>query len=196
MTDALILYDDDYCHVANNDNGVVELIEGPLRLTLPSNKVLHGEKKRKKIILKESQYIIITNPYDTKSKSCIYGEKDIRKGPKIFSLYPGEYSENGVENAKILIKNEAAVVQSIFDNNDKKAGEKWLIEGPTLYFPSKYEKLLDTITAQNISQGEAIYIRNITNSELKLIKGPISYLRGVDEELYYKKNFLQENMKL
>jgi len=119
-------------------------------------------------------------------KTCVYGEKEIRKGPKVFSLYPGE-TDDGVQNAKILIKNEGAIIQSIYDYKDKKAGQKWLIEGPTLYYPSKYEKLVDTITAQNISQGEAIYIRNTTNSELKLITGPISYLRGVDEELFYKK---------
>jgi len=100
---AIILFDDEFCHVVNNDNGVVELMEGPLRLTLPSNKSLTGEKNRKKIVLKENQYIIINNPYDQQQKTCVYGEKEIRKGPKVFSLYPGE-TDDGVQNAKILIK--------------------------------------------------------------------------------------------
>lgn len=36
MSSAIVLLDDEYTHVKNNDNGTLELIEGPIRLTLVS----------------------------------------------------------------------------------------------------------------------------------------------------------------
>jgi hypothetical protein len=59
-----ILYEDEYCHVINNETGELDLIEGPTRFVLPPNKSVHGAAKRKKIVLKENQYVIIQHPYD------------------------------------------------------------------------------------------------------------------------------------
>lgn len=113
------------------------------------------------------------------------GEIEYRRGPCDFPLYPGE-SCSGVYQAKVLFKGEAAQIKVLSDFEDKKAGQRYLIYGPTLYFPNKYETLEKVINAIKISQSEAIYVRNTLTAKLKLVKGPISYIQAVDEELYEK----------
>jgi major vault protein len=50
--------------------------------------------------------------------------------------------------------------------------------------------------AITVSENEAIYIRNTLTSELKLVKGPISYLPNVDEERFMKKLSKEEYQAL
>lgn len=124
-------------------------------------------------------------------KKCLMGEIEIRQGPTTFSLYPGESDLEGIKNATILGKNEVAVIQAI-DNfiddkgEEKKAGECWIISGPARYIPTKFERCIKSYKAINVGQSEAIYVRDTSTSELKLVKGPQSYILNVDEEEYQK----------
>lgn len=186
MDKPIILQDDEYCHVLNNDNGTIQLHEGPLRITLYPNQSLFGNKKRK-VIVKENEWVVVLNPFDPKTGLIQMGKREVRKGPILFALYPGEQLEQEVQPAHILNSNEAAIIQAIEDHSDRKAGEKWIIKGPHMFIPNKFETVLETVKAINVPQQNAIYVRNTRTSELKLVEGPISYLLNVDEALYNKR---------
>ncbi len=114
-----------------------------------------------------------------------YGEREIRKGPATFALYPSEVLV-GTQSAVILSKNEAAIVFVDSDTTSHTAGERYMIVGPSSFIPDKNEHVESVIQAINVSDGQAIYVRNIENGELKMVKGPCSYLLKVNEEKYLK----------
>lgn len=196
MTGVEILYEDEYVHVVNNETGIVELVEGPARFVLPATKSIVGSKK-KKITLKDNQFCVIKNPFDKERGELEMGRRVVVRGPKTFCLHPGE-KELPAEEAYLLNKNQYLVVQSnnyFEDANGVKRspGDLYNICGPTLFIPNKDEEILyDPKTRQklrnaiSIPDGEAVYVRNTDTSELKLVKGPLSYVPAVNEEEYEK----------
>ena len=90
-TKTILLTHDLYVHVIDENTGEIRLIEGPARIQLKSHENIHGVVT-KKIVLRSHQYCRILNPL--KGGTIQEGEREIRKGPKIFSLYPGEILEN------------------------------------------------------------------------------------------------------
>jgi major vault protein len=93
----LLLTKMEYAHIINNNDGKVRLVEGPFRGTLEANEEIYGDKESK-IILKDGQYAIVLNPMKMESPgiekppepSIQYGDREVRIGPMMFSLYPGE----------------------------------------------------------------------------------------------------------
>lgn len=192
-----ILNENEFVHVINNETGTIELLEGPLRFILPANKSLVGSKQAK-INLEDNQYGLLKNPYNAETGACDMGRIIIVHGPKTFSLHPGEMLDS-IENAFLLNKNQYLIVESNDDFTDertgteRKAGELYTVQGPALFVPQKNETVVmdkSTYTytreAINISDGEAVYIRNTDTSELKMVRGPLSYVLPVNEEEYEK----------
>ena len=104
-----------------------------------------------------------------------------------------------MKNADILNKNQYIFLQAIRDHQAEvqeegktvmkkfKAGEMRRVIGPTIYYANTNElKVGSTQTAVNVGENEAIYVRNLVSSELKTVRGPVSYFLDVDEELYSK----------
>lgn len=81
-------------------------------------------------------------------------------------------------------------------NGDRHAGQKWQIKGPCKFVPNKDTEVLEKVTTRLINSNQGIYIKNTETSETKLVEGPVSYLRGVHEELYYKNYTDQEKKAL
>eukprot|EP01080_Neovahlkampfia_damariscottae_P003362 gene3362-5909_t len=182
----LVLYDNEYTHITNNEDGSQYLVEGPKRITLSSSESC-PDGKQNKITLRQNQYCSVENPFDKTKSNYHMGEVEIRQGPAVFSLYPLEVLSASVQDVIILNNSTGAVIQATQDFDDKKAGEEWIIKGPTSYIPTVNEILIKIVPAINISQGEAIYVRNTRTSELKMIKGPTSFIPSVNEEEYHKK---------
>jgi len=194
-----ILYDNEYAHVVNNETGTAELLEGPLRFVLPANKSMVGTKKQK-ITLREDQYCMLSNPYNAEKQVCDMGKSIVVQGPKTFSLFPGEELTTKPMNACLLNKNQYLVIEAMDDfsdeesGKDRKAGELYTVQGPTLFIPKKHEKIVVPPVvpkkfirdATNISDNEAVYVRNLDTSELKMVRGPLSYVLAVNEEEYLK----------
>lgn len=194
-TAPIILQSDEYCWVSENDTGNISLIEGPTRIVLLPNQTVCLSKK-KKVTVKDNEWVIVKNYYDPTLKQCTMGKREVRQGPVVFSLYPGEEVESGgVQKAYVLNSNQAIIVQATdsftctsTDGKEEihQAGEKWVVKGPVNFIPNKNEKVIRQMDSINVSQNQAIYVRNITTSELKLVKGPASYILGHDEELFNK----------
>ncbi len=179
-----------YCHVIDNNTGVVKLVEGPYRGSLESNEAIYG-KIEDKIIVKEGQYAIILNPYDGKIKEVKHGDREIRVGPCIFSLHPGEELEfNKVRNEYVLVKDTGLLMKALrdFENGEvkRKAGDLWIVEGPTHYIPHKYESVEKNVGAISLGRDEGIYIKNIRTGDIRLEKGPKVIMLSPEEELHEK----------
>lgn len=187
-----------YCHVINHFTGKIRLVEGPTRLKLGLWEELYGQVHHK-LILKENQYVVVLNPIDPKTKKYRHGDREIRKGPAIFSLNIGEDCEqypNGkggtviILDAYLLQKEEGMIMEaqhSFHDQGiDRTAGDRYLITGPCQYIPHKYERLIKTVKMLSLGEYEGVYIKNMTLGTVRLEEGPKSVMMASDEQLYVK----------
>jgi major vault protein len=176
--------------VIDNNTGVVRLVEGPHRGSLESNEAIYG-KIQEKIIVKEGQFAVINNPFNATKKDIVHGDREIRPGPAIFSLYPGEYLEGGqIYNEYVLAQDTGLLIQATrnFDDSGKprKAGDRWIIEGPTHYIPHKYATVEKVVNAISLAKDQGMYIKNIRSGEIRLERGPKSFLLSPQEEPFEK----------
>ena len=58
-----------YVHILNNDTAEVRLERGPQRIILKGNEVC--KKVHDVIVVTETQYVVIKNPYDTVNKKYL-----------------------------------------------------------------------------------------------------------------------------
>nr|MDO8108729.1 hypothetical protein [Candidatus Sigynarchaeota archaeon] len=179
-----------YCHVINNNTGVVRLVEGPYRGPLESNEALYGPIKPK-LIVKERQYAIILNPFDAKRGDIRHGDREMRVGPTMFSLYPGEELEdNRINDEYILIRDTGLLVKAVRDFEDngvaRKAGDLWILQGPTHYIPHKYAAVERFVRAVSLGPDEGMYIKNIRTGDVRLERGPKTFMMLPEEEPFKK----------
>ena len=183
---AVILTEAEYCHILNNDDGVERLVDGPARISLRSNEVMTSKPKQK-ILLVENQYVEIRNPYDHIKGVYNMGGKKVVQGPAVFSLYPHEVLLKYKPNpAHVLSNLDALHMQALIDTPEHKAGEKWIVKGPAVIVPKSSEKVLEVIKALTIGKNQGIYVRHRRTNEVRLIRGPATYLLDVEEQLFKK----------
>jgi major vault protein len=179
-----------YCHVINNNTGVVRLVEGPHRGSLESNEALYGPIKPK-LIVKERQYAVILNPFDAKRGDIRHGDRELRVGPTMFSLFPGEELEaDKVNDEYILIRDTGLLVKAVRDFEDggtaRKAGDLWIVPGPSHYIPHKYSMVERFVKAISLGPDEGMYIKNIRTGDVRLEKGPKTFMVLPEEEPFRK----------
>lgn len=179
-----------YCHVIDNNTGIVRLVEGPHRGPLESNEEIYG-KLEDKLTVKEGQYAIILNPYDSVKDDILHGDREIRVGPTMFSLHPGEELEyKKILNEYILIQDTGLLMKALRDfkdgETDRRAGDLWIVEGPTHYIPHKYAVVQNPVKAISLGRDEGIYIKNIRTGGIRLEQGPKTLMLSPEEELYEK----------
>lgn len=191
---AILLTAHQYCHLLNQNTGSLRLIEGPCRINrivaFLKHEVIYGSIQEK-LILKESQYAVILNPYDPLTHKLNHGEKDIRHGPCIFSLYPGEELEDQlIHNEFVFGSNTGLLVKALVDFDDRnfhrKAGDSWLIPGPIRYIPPKTVSIISEVNAICLGADEGLYVKNIRTGAIRLDRGPKTLLLTPDEILYQK----------
>ncbi len=188
--DTLLLTQMQFCHIINNNSGEIRLVEGPFRGSLESHEQLFGMIQNK-VILNEGQYAIILNPYNPKTQTIQYGDKEIRIGPRIFSLYPDEKMENNtIYNEYILEEDEGLIITAVrdfkIDEMVRKAGTSWLIQGPTHYIPHKYEDIAKEVKGISLGVNEGVYIKNEKTGAIRLEMGPKSLMLQPEELLFEK----------
>ena len=69
--------------------------QGPQKLVLTEGEVLQQEYDEPGYppamrTLEVGSWVCVENPYDPELKACRQGEREIRVGPCVFPLYPGE----------------------------------------------------------------------------------------------------------
>ena len=195
----LLLTNLQFCHVIDNNTGVVRLVEGPYRGPLNSNESIYGIV-RAKLIVKEGQYAIILNPYYKSIKDVKHGDREVRVGPIIFSLHPGEeLEENKIRNQYVLIQDTGLRMKALKDfvddaGNERKAGDLWNVVGPTHYIPHKYAIVENGIKAISLGRDQGIYVKNIRTGQIRLEKGPSVVMLSAEEELH-KKEYTERELE-
>lgn len=184
-----------YCHIIDQNSGEIRLVEGPFRGPLESNEAIFGSVENKRIV-EETQYAIIQNPYSEEEKDVKMGGREVRVGPCIFSLYPGEHLEGGrILDQYVLGQDQGLLLQAARDFVDgpdeassvqRRAGDRWVIEGPTTYIPHKFARVLRQVEALSLGQDEGIYIKNLRSGAIRLETGPRTLMLSPEEELHQK----------
>jgi major vault protein len=57
-----------------------------------------------------------------------------------------------------------------------KAGETWMIKGPLDFIPPIEIEIVENRKAIPLAENEGVYVRDTRTGEVKLVKGPITYL--------------------
>ncbi len=139
--------------------------------------------------LGEREWCIVNNPIGADLKPQ-WGFWEVRKGRTSFFLHPGEELAGGIRKVYVLGEQEALLLQArdAFDDgtHPRKPGDLWMIEGPTDYTPPIQVAVLEQRKAIPLDKNEGLYVRNIKNGELRLVRGPQAYLLPPHEELWAK----------
>lgn len=180
----LILQEYEYHFISDQSTGHIKVVKGPARYALSPLERLHGSKK-KMLILTDRQYVYVKNVWDPKTQTNNFGTRELRKGPANIMLYPMEEREN-VCSVTLLQQNQAAIVKCLTDFDGHKAGDLFQVKGPGSWIPSKNEQLVRIVDSVNVSESEAIYVRDNETSVLKMINGPVNYILKERESLYKK----------
>jgi regulator of protease activity HflC (stomatin/prohibitin superfamily) len=148
----ILLTEMQYIHIIDENSGEIRLVQGPTRVQLTSSEKIYGEIKNK-IILKPNEYVVILNP--KRSNSIAEGEKELRKGPIMFCLYPGELIEHDIQEAISIAENDGIYI------HDLKTGNVRLEIGPKQIFLGAYEELYE----KELSENEIIALNLPENHE-------------------------------
>lgn len=129
----ILLTNDKYIHIINENSGKIRLVEGPIRVQLQSHENIHLEI-HKKITLRSNEYCTLLNPINEGVLNA--GKREVKKGPQIFSLHPGESMENKRKSISVA-RNEGVYIRNI------QTGVVRIDLGPKEIFLGAYEELYE-----------------------------------------------------
>lgn len=193
MADTTILLNRfQYCHVQDNNTGKIELHEGPIRIQLESHQILIGTYEKIRVF--EGQFALVLNPFSVERGDILEGEREVRIGPSIFPLYPGEKNEGGVQNEFVLTDDDALLLRAQKDaphplepNQTMLAGTELLLRGPRKYIPNKDIIIKEKRTLVSLADAQGIYVQNNDTGKVRLIKGPTDFFLEYNESLWDKR---------
>jgi len=100
--------------------------------------------------------------------------------------------KDGTRNIMVIHEEEALLLRAkvpYFDKRTKKqykAGQKWLIKGPIDFIPESEVEVIEKRQFYPLAENEGIYVRDLWSGQVKLVKGPQTYLLNEYEELWNK----------
>ena len=111
----------------------------------------------------------------------MFGHRKLIKGEAAFFIHPGEYIEGGIQKVEVLEESECLMMKSLSNfkdeqGNQRKAGEQWLISGPTSIPPMIDTSIIDRRQTFALAENDGIYVRNLDTGEVSLITGPRKYM--------------------
>ena len=99
---------------------------------------------------------------------------------------------DNIKNILVIHEDEALVLKAKVNYVDKKtkkehkAGSTWLVRGPQDFIPDNEVRVLEKRKAQPLAENEGLYVRDLWSGEVKLVRGPQTYLLKEHEELWSK----------
>jgi len=126
-----------------------------------------------------------------------HGDQEIRFSQDPFPLYPSEKLASKVTPLQVLPPNKALKLRAIRDftgDQEYRAGDEWLFQGPGTYIPRVEVEEVDTISATIIKPSEALKLKarqRVADAkgiirkagEVWLVTEEGAYLPGVFEEI-------------
>lgn len=149
--------------------------------------------------LEDREWCIVVNPIDDHGKPQL-GKREVRQGRTSFFLHPQEFLEpldlleGLIQQVYVLGEQEALLLRAKDAFSEGTAtrpivhqpGDLWMISGPRDYVPPIQVEVLEQRKAIPLDQNEGIYVRDTQTGELKLVRGPQSYMLTPYEELWSK----------
>jgi len=164
----LVTHDDAETYIPD----VYEQVVGEVKITTLTNR----------------QYCVVLDPVHNGKQ--LFGQKELRKGEVSFFLKPGEKLENSIQNVYILAEEEALLLRAREnfvdeEKKERKAGDRWMLYGPTDFVPPTEVEIVQKRTAIPLDENEGIYVRDIRTGKVRAIVGE-SYMLKPNEELWKK----------
>lgn len=144
------------------------------------------------ITLSNRQFCVVANPVEDGVNRL--GKKRLVKGERSFFLQPGESLVNGIQNVYVLGPEEALVLRALEEFEDetnekapvtRKPGDRWMITGPSEYFPPVEVEVIANRKAIPLDENEGIYVRDMKTGRVRAIVGE-TYMLKENEELWNK----------
>lgn len=140
-------------------------------------------------VLRKNEYCYVNDPVDPKTNKNKLGTKSLRQGESSFFLQPGE-THDGVKSARVLQEDQALLLkaQEAFkdeDGNERKPGDKWMVQGPRVYIPPTQVQVIEFRNRVPLDKNEGVYVRDIRTGVIRCEYGQ-SYMLKAHEEFYVK----------
>lgn len=182
-----------FVHVQDNNTGQVVLREGPLRLQLESHQQL-VEGIHNKVRVADGEFAVILNPYNAEKGDIVEGEREVRIGPCVFALHPGEELERGkVQSEFVLDDSTALLLDAVKDvphpaleGETLRSGMEFLLKGPRRYIPHKDIRVKEVRKSISLAESEGVYVQNNDNGVVRLVPGPTDFFLEHNESLWSK----------
>jgi major vault protein len=192
-----------FAHVIDKNSGVQTLHEGPKRVQLDSHEEPVGPVSDK-VRVKDGQFAVILNPFDHERGDINEGEREVRVGPAIFPLHPGEVLEGkGVQDEFVLIDSQALLLKAKKDaphpedeGATLRSGDLFLLRGPRRFIPDKDIEVVEHRKQFSLDEHEGVFVQNDDTGEVRLIRGPASFFLDHNESLWEKKLTAEEEEAL
>jgi major vault protein len=199
-TQTILLNRFQFCHVQDQNLGVITLHEGPGRVQLESHQALLGTWE--KIKVPDRHFAVVHNPYRAEQQDIAIGEREIRIGPKTFSLHPGE--EVGEIKREYTLSDQQGLLLRADKNVSHpdrieetfKVGTEILIRGPRRFIPPNEVTVIEERSSIRLSENDGIYVQNKDSGVLRLVRGPQDFFLEHDESLWEKKLTDEEQQAL
>ncbi|RKH54944.1 hypothetical protein [Corallococcus llansteffanensis] len=144
----------EYAYIEDANRGVVLMEVGPRVLTLEAHLTLVA--KERMVEVGAGNWCVVRNPVvrvdgqvvldDFGQARLAVGDREVRVGPKVFPLYPGEELEGDIVPEYVLGVSEALRLRALTAFTDarapdaprrREAGDEWLVRGPGRYVPDE-----------------------------------------------------------
>jgi len=151
----------------------------------------------------DGQWALVLNPFDNEKDDIVEGEREIRVGPSVFSLRPGELIEGGVRDEIVLDDDQGLLLRARKDaphptelEQTITAGTEVLIRGPRRFVPHKDVEIVERRSSISLSEDEGVFIQNDDTGVVRLVRGPKDVFVEHNESLWEKKLTLEEQEAL
>ncbi|HYH97208.1 hypothetical protein [Hyalangium sp.] len=187
----------EYAYIEDANRGVVLVEIGPKVLTLEAHLTL--VTKSRMVELGTGSWCVVRNPVvredgkvsldDFGQARIAVGDREVRVGPQVFPLYPGEELEGEITPEYVLGVYDALRMRALTAFMDERApggprrreaGDEWLVRGPGRYVPSEAVSVVSTEKARVLKETEYCIVLNpvdrttgkIQEGRRKVISGP------------------------
>lgn len=187
----------EYAYIEDANRGVVLMEVGPRVLTLEAHLTLVA--KERMVELGAGSWCVVRNPVvrvdgqvaldEFGQARVAVGDREVRVGPKVFPLYPGEELEGDIVPEYVLGVSEALRLRALTAFIDthlpdaprrREAGDEWLVRGPGRYVPGESVSVVSLEKARVLKETEYCVILNpvdratgrVQEGRRKVVSGP------------------------
>ncbi|RKG63258.1 hypothetical protein D7V80_31290 [Corallococcus sp. CA054B] len=187
----------EYAYIEDANRGVVLMEVGPRVLTLEAHLTLVA--KERMVEVGAGSWCVVRNPVvrvdgqvaldDFGQARVAVGNREVRVGPKVFPLYPGEELEGDIAPEYVLGVSEALRLRALTAFTDthvpdaprrREAGDEWLVRGPGRYVPGESVTVVSLEKARVLKETEYCVILNpvdratgrVQEGRRKVVSGP------------------------